>query len=138
MVFGKGSKLYSVLGFKCPRCHEGELFPNRSLIISKNAFEMAERCDKCGQPYFPEPGFYYGAMFINYILTGWFCVLFALLFVFGFSWSVNATFLALIPVCLVLFVWSFRLARAIWINIVVKYDREAIKNPIHDHKSYAN
>ena len=70
----------------------------------------------------PEPGFYFGAMFISYIFTGWFCILFAMFFHWVLDWSLLASFGLLIAVCLLFFVYFFRLARSIWINIVIKYD----------------
>ena len=65
----KGTKLYSILFQKCPRCHEGELFKNRNPYYLKQIFDMPERCEKCGQLYQLEPSFFYGAMYVNYALT---------------------------------------------------------------------
>ncbi len=87
---------------------------------------MYDRCPKCQQKYELEPGFYYGAMFISYILTGWFC----LFFVGGCMWfldmSVNASFLVLIVVLTIFFVWIFRISRSIWLSFNVKYDEHAL------------
>jgi uncharacterized protein (DUF983 family) len=87
---------------------------------------MPEACPKCGQKYFLGPGFYYGAMFISYIITGFFClfVVGGLILVAGLS--INAAFLVLLVVIAILFVWFFRIARAIWININVKYNANAL------------
>ena len=70
----------------------------------------------------PEPGFYYGAMFIGYIFTGWFCILFVIFFHWVLGWSTLASFGLLIAVSLLFFVYFFRLARSTWINITVKFD----------------
>lgn len=83
---------------------------------------MKDRCDCCDQNFLPEPGFYYGAMFISYIFTGWFCIIFIALFHWVLGWSLNTSFALLIAVCAILFVYIFRLARSIWISINVKYD----------------
>lgn len=82
---------------------------------------MPDTCPKCGQKYFLEPGFYYGAMFISYIITGWFALFFVgfLMLVVGLGWETS--FVLLLIVMAILFVWFFRLARAIWINFNVKY-----------------
>lgn len=124
-LFKKGSKGYSIFNFKCPRCNQGDLFPTRTFSFSK-PFDMHGRCPKCQQKYELEPGFYYGSMFISYILTGWFC----LFFVGGCMWflemSVNASFLVLIAVLAVFFVWIFRISRSIWLNVHVKYDKHAL------------
>ncbi len=116
----KGTKAYSIFKMKCPRCHEGDLFETNTFSFKKS-FHMPEHCPVCKQPYFLEPGFYYGAMFISYIITGWFSLfLVGALIIFG-DWIVEASFLLLIAIMALLFVWFFRLSRSIWININVKY-----------------
>ena len=111
---------------KCPRCREGDLFDTGAFSFNK-PFEMKDRCDNCGQNYMPEPGFYFGAMFISYIIWGWFSILFCLGLVFWGGWSVNAAFGFLIFISLIFFVWLFRVSRSIWIHINVKYQPESIK-----------
>ena len=120
-IMKKGNKLYSILNFKCPRCHEGDLFETPTFSFRK-PFDMPRHCSNCGQDYMPEPGFYYGAMFIGYIFTGWFCILFVIFFHWVLGWSTLASFGLLIAVCLLFFVYFFRLARSIWINITIKFD----------------
>ncbi len=124
VIFSKGSKFYSIFFLKCPRCHEGDLFPTGSFTFSK-PFDMPETCSKCGQKYFIGPGFYYGAMFISYIITAFFCLFFTGGLILFTGISVNMAFVLLLIVISLLFVWFFRLARAIWINLNVKYDKKA-------------
>lgn len=124
----KGTKAYSILYLKCPRCHEGDLFETGSFSFQK-PFDMPENCPVCGQRYFLEPGFYYGAMFISYIITGFFSLAFTGFCIWGLGFSINASFGILILILAVLFVWIFRLARAIWINSNVRHDpRSGIKH----------
>ena len=109
----------SIWDMKCPRCRQGDLFSESA--YSKKFTEMPERCEVCNQNYMPEPGFYYGAMFISYIWTAWFCLLFVgggLLF---FDMSVNGAFILLIIVMAIMFTWIFRISRSIWIHISVRY-----------------
>lgn len=123
-MFRKGTKAYSIFHLKCPRCHEGNLFPTGSFSFNK-PFDMPETCPNCGQKYFLGPGFYYGAMFISYIITGFFCLFFVGGLILFTDISVNTSFVLLLIVMAILFVWFFRVARAIWININVKYNPEA-------------
>lgn len=88
----------------------------------KRPFDMKDRCEVCGQDFEPEPGFYYGSMFISYIFMAFFCLGFTAFFHWIVGWSINASFLLLIAVCAVFFVYIFRLARAIWINLNVGYN----------------
>lgn len=120
-IFDKGSKAYSIFMLKCPKCHESDMFYTPTFSF-KRSFDMKDRCDHCGLNYHPEPGFYYGAMFISYIFTGWFSIGFVAILHWVFDWSIAASFGMLIAVMVFFFVYTFRLARSIWININVKYD----------------
>lgn len=50
---------------RCPRCHEGHLFTYSALNVTKFAL-MPEQCPVCGQTFEPEPGFYFGSMYITF------------------------------------------------------------------------
>ncbi len=117
----RGSKLFSIFYFKCPRCQQGDLYPTPTFSFRK-PFEMYEHCPVCGQDYEPEPGFYYGAMFISYIITGWFCLGVVAFFRWILGWSLLNSFLMLFLIGGVLFVYFYRLSRAIWLSMNVKYD----------------
>jgi uncharacterized protein (DUF983 family) len=58
----------ALLALRCPRCHEGKLFSAPAYTLTKFA-DMPEACPVCGQAYEPEPGFYYGAMFVSYAFS---------------------------------------------------------------------
>ena len=70
--------LKNIFSFKCPRCHEGELFVNKWYNFS-NGNKMVECCSVCGQRTELEPGFYHGTgshekqplnvLFTQYILA---------------------------------------------------------------------
>lgn len=55
----------ALLALRCPRCHTGPLFSYGAYRVSKFT-EMPESCPVCGQHYEPEPGFYWGAMYISF------------------------------------------------------------------------
>jgi len=120
-IFKKGSKAYSIFGMTCPKCHEEHLFETGSFSFDK-PFDMRLECPHCKLNFLPEPGFYYGAMFISYIFTGWFCILFVLFLHWVLGWSTAASFGTLIAICALFYVYIFRLARSIWLNINFKYD----------------
>ena len=64
----KGKKIYSIVKGKCPVCHEGQVFENKSFEIS-NFARMHERCEVCNHKYEIENGFFYGAMYVSYALS---------------------------------------------------------------------
>lgn len=47
--------------WRCPCCGQGRLF--------RGVFRMLPCCPECGLSYFPEQGYYVGAMIINYAAT---------------------------------------------------------------------
>ncbi|MCB0636174.1 MAG: DUF983 domain-containing protein [Lewinella sp.] len=120
-LFRKGQKAYSILNLTCPRCHEASMWYTGSFSFKKS-FDMKPVCDHCGQNLEPEPGFYYGAMFISYIFTAWLSIFFVIFFHWVLDLSLEVSFVLLILFMAFCFVYFFRLARSIWININIKYD----------------
>lgn len=125
-IFQPGSKTYSILHLKCPRCHEGDTFETGSWSFKKS-FEMYQRCPKCDLDYFPEPGFYYGSMFISYIWTGWMSLLIVAVLNWWLKFSQMTAFVVLFFFLLINFVYIFRVSRLMWINMHVKYDPDVLK-----------
>lgn len=58
----------ALLACKCPRCREGNMFKH-SFREKWFSLKMHEKCPKCDQSYEPEPGFYFGAMFVSYAFS---------------------------------------------------------------------
>jgi uncharacterized protein (DUF983 family) len=77
------SSTLAALQQRCPRCHQGRLFTYSAFNLTKFA-DMPTACPVCGQAYEPEPGFYWGAMYISFafstgiMLVVGFCVYFLL------------------------------------------------------------
>jgi hypothetical protein len=93
---------------------------------------MPATCTKCGQGYYPEPGFYYGAMFISYIVTAFYCLGFVGVCILAFNLSVEASFGWLFMSLLILYVWFYRTARSIWIHVNIKYDPDALTRAVNE------
>lgn len=119
-IIKKGTATHSILHMKCPRCREGDLFPTQTFSYSQS-FDMHKRCPECGQSYSPEPGFYYGAMFVSYILTSFLSLALLGILLLGFGMGIGGAFAVLLLILAILFVWFFRIARSIWINLRVPY-----------------
>jgi fatty acid desaturase len=85
---------------------------------------MPKKCTVCNQNFEPEPGFYYGAMFISYIFTSFVILAFAALCILVFGWGVYGTFAFIIFFCIVTFLWVARVSRSIWIHLVVYYEED--------------
>ncbi len=125
-IVKRSSKIYSTFNLKCPRCHQGDLFFTPTFSFRK-PFDMHKNCPLCQQDYEPEPGFYYGAMFISYIITGFFCLGFTMFLHWVLGLSIATSFGILLAVCAIFFVYIFRVARSGWINLNVRYDPQKAK-----------
>ena len=87
---------------------------------------MDERCTECGQNFEPEPGFYYGAMFISYIIMGWLFLGIAAFLIWVAGWSVNASLFTIVAIDLLFFIYFYRLSRSIWIHLNIRYKSDAL------------
>ncbi len=67
-MFSKGTKLYSIFKFKCAHCHEGEFFVDRNPYHLSQVGDLLDNCPICHRKYSPEPGFFFGAMYVSYAL----------------------------------------------------------------------
>ncbi|HVD97916.1 MAG TPA: DUF983 domain-containing protein [Cytophagaceae bacterium] len=121
------SKLSAILHMKCPRCRRGNMFLTSNPYNINKVHQMPEQCPECGQPYEPEPGFYIGAMYVNYgftvILTG------IALVVMEMILNVSAwTFFSIyVSALLLIGPFLFRYSRVIYLYLFVSYDKEAVR-----------
>ncbi len=124
-IFSKGRKAYSIFFFKCPHCHEGRLFINPNPYALRQLYEMPEACEECGQDFQLEPGFYWGGMYISYVIAAF--ILFGTFAILLFGLGVEFRMAEIITVVIVLVLWPvlFRLSRSIWINVFVHYQGKA-------------
>lgn len=120
----KGTKLYSILFNKCPRCHEGDFMVEKNMFKLSKAFKMNEKCSNCGLKYTMEPSFFYGAMYVNYALTVGISIATFVISTLIFNLNLLESFIPIVISLFVLAPVSTRLSRIIWINIFVKYQRE--------------
>ena len=128
-MFKKGSKFYSILFNKCPKCQQGDFMKGKNLFNLKTAFTMNTHCSHCGLKYMLEPSFFYGAMYVSYALTVGISIstftIATLLFDLSYIESLAPILIMLILTAPV----TLRFSRIIWINIFVSY------NPISNKDS---
>ncbi|WP_242434533.1 DUF983 domain-containing protein [Hymenobacter amundsenii] len=111
------SKLAGILQQRCPRCRRGQLFTHSALNLTQFT-EMPPACPVCNLNYEPEPGFYWGAMYISFMFST------AIVLVIGFAvyyllddpdtW---VYILAVATVSLVLTPWSLRYSRTLMLYL---------------------
>ena len=105
--------LNSIKG-KCPKCYHGDLWPHRVLRI-KEFPRMNRTCNCCGQNFFPEIGFYEGAMYVSYAFNVALVITFFTAFNILFSeidydWLISLT----IGTAVLMMPLTYRLSKNIW------------------------
>jgi len=113
--------LKSIIKSKCPRCHEGDMFKNNN-PYGKGGMEMYEFCEKCGQQFELETGFYWGAMYVSYALTAGWAISNFTLFYFLFHLSIWYFLPYLVITLILLYPLIFRISRSIYLSFFVYYD----------------
>lgn len=122
MNMAKHSAAYSIFQFKCPHCHEGEFFVDRNPYHLSTAGDLLDRCPVCERAYTPEPGFYYGGMYVAYALavaTG--TSIFVATLVLWPSASVAAKAILVVLGLLVLAPWLYAISKTMWANLFMRY-----------------
>lgn len=106
--------------YKCPRCRVGNIFTKPFNIT--DPLSMPEACPECGQSTEPEVGFYYGAMFLSYMIGIWFLLIPALILVLYYKWSAGAATAVAVGIEILIYMRLLRVARSVWLFMNVKYD----------------
>lgn len=120
----KGTKLYSILKFKCPSCHEGDFFKSHPYNLSM-AGDIHKLCSSCNVKFSKEPGFYYGAMYISYAIAVALSVFFYLFFYLlkiDFSISFFVLFYSVFLLVLSPLIYAF--SKIIWANIFINFTKK--------------
>lgn len=103
-----------ILKGRCPRCRKGKIFKHPPYNYF-SFHKMNEECPKCGQTFHPEPGFYFGAMYVSYSFSvAWvLAVCFALLILDAFT-LINAASIILGGIILI-FPFIFQYSRILFL-----------------------
>lgn len=115
------TRLYSILNFKCPYCHEGEFFLSHPYDL-KHAGDLHKECSVCHRRYSIEPGFFYGAMYAAYALAvAWSVTLYVAMAVLWPSASILAQFLTITFGLIAMGPLLYALSKILWANLFFGY-----------------
>ena len=110
---------------KCPRCWQGDIFKYPlSNIFKFSATNYS--CSVCGAYFEPEPGFYYGAMFVSYAFS---VALFAVVGLTLYVLFRPADFVYLIAIGVAAFIFtpiSFRYSRVLFLYWFGGYRHDSV------------
>lgn len=124
----KGTKLYSIFTGTCPVCQEDKMYVESNPYKLNQIYDMHERCAVCQTKYKIEPSFFYGAMYISYGIGVAFAVAAFITSYFLIGLEVIPSFISIIVVLVLLGPIIMRLARNVWINLFLSYDKNAKHN----------
>ncbi|WP_396638325.1 DUF983 domain-containing protein [Maribacter sp. R77961] len=123
-MVGKGSKLYSILFLKCPRCHQGEFLEANPYKLS-NFNKVKVRCPKCELKYSMEPSFYTGSMYVSYgVGIAVAVAVYVLTLIFGLSLKISTLFILIVSALILTGPYIAAVSKSIWANIFFKYDKK--------------
>ena len=99
------------------------MFESKNPFNLKKFDSMPEECPVCKQKTCPEPGFYYGAMYVSYALVVGFGIFLGAVFLLEGA-SPLSTIIAISIGTILLSPLSFRYSRMIWLNFFYHYNAE--------------
>ncbi len=123
-LLSKRFALYSIATMKCPHCHHGSLFSDRNPYHLSKLGRMPEHCPVCGQAFYPEPGFYFGAMYVSYMMSVCLSVVNILLIWWIFGLNIYNMLIGNAVLLILLLPVLYRYARTFWIHIAVRFSPE--------------
>ena len=124
----KGSTLYSILTGSCPKCNEESMYVEKNPYKLRSLYKMNDTCSHCHTQYMIEPSFFYGAMYVSYGLTVAFGVAIFVTLNIILGLNVLPTFIGIVLGIIVLMPVTARLARNIYINMFIHFDKNWKKN----------
>ncbi len=123
MILGKGTKLYSIVRMKCPKCHEGNFFEGHPYRFSTMG-QVKERCSKCNIKFEMETGFYQGSYYVSYGLgVALFIAMVILNVLLLETISPTSLMLSFLFSLILLFPLMYALSKIIWVNMFFKFKK---------------
>lgn len=114
--------LVHILNNDCPHCHEGKVFNEKNIFLNIGFPKMNQYCPHCHFKFEKEPGYFFGAMYVNYGLTvaqGIATYLIAQQF---FTERFDLRIIAIIALVIISMAsFNIRLSRLLWIYMFKNY-----------------
>jgi|TARA_B110001454_G_scaffold218687_1_gene247453 uncharacterized protein (DUF983 family) len=118
----KGTKLFSILKMRCPKCNKGRFYESHPYNLKKIG-EVKKECNNCNLKYDMEPGFFQGSYYVSYGLgVALFVAIFVLKMLILPDLAYLSTLILMVVVLLILAPLLFALSKTIWINLFVSFD----------------
>jgi uncharacterized protein (DUF983 family) len=102
------------LRLRCPRCGADRMF--------RGVFAMNERCRNCNLKYERAPGYFLGSSYVNYGLTAIALLILYIILHYKLGFRNNQLAPVLAGFCVVVPLFLFRYARALWLAMDCRWD----------------
>ena len=114
-----------ILNNKCPNCDSGKVYNEKSILFQFSFPKMNDKCSNCGFLFQKEPGFFFGAMYVNYGLTVAEAIATYVISQFFFEQRFDLLIIPIIAfVIIVLTPFNLRFSRLTWIYMFKNYSRQ--------------
>jgi len=118
----KGTKLFSILKMRCPKCNKGRFYESHPYNLKKIG-EVKKECNHCNLKYDMEPGFFQGSYYVSYGLgVALFVAIFVLKMLILPDLAYLSTLILMVVLLLILAPLLFALSKIIWINLFVNFN----------------
>jgi uncharacterized protein (DUF983 family) len=111
-----------ILNNDCPHCLEGKVFKEKNIFFNIRFPKMNEYCSHCQYKFEKEPGYFFGAMYVNYGLTVAQGIATYVVSQFFFKETFDLRIIPIIGfVILALSPFNIRFSRLLWIYMFKNY-----------------
>lgn len=122
------SALAAVIEGRCPQCRREKMFMHGAYHPS--FLKMHKTCGHCGLQYEREPGFFYGSMYVSYILSvGILLITGAAVYYLGKDPDLWIYITSVVVVSILVYPINYRLSRILFLHLFagMKYNPEKAK-----------
>ncbi|NER14226.1 DUF983 domain-containing protein [Leptobacterium flavescens] len=103
---------------KCHKCHKGDIYEKRGSLLRLRMPRMNKKCPVCQHTFEKEPGYFYGAMYVSYMLTVAEAIAIYFICSFFFEKAIDLRIFLIIAFSMVaLSFFNMRASRIIWIHL---------------------
>lgn len=120
----KENHWYAFTHAKCPHCHHGNMFVNKNPYALHDISNMPSHCPVCGISFFPETGFYWGSMYMAYVITVIASAVSVVLLGILSGWNLPVLVIGNAVLLIIGFPLYFRYARVVWLQLNMPFSKE--------------
>ncbi|HUM45981.1 MAG TPA: DUF983 domain-containing protein [Chitinophagales bacterium] len=103
------------------------MFVNTNPYALNDISKMPSNCPVCGISFFPETGFYWGSMYMSYVITVIFSAISVVALGLLSHWSLYVLVFGNAALLVLGFPLFFRYSRVVWLQLNMPFDKELFR-----------